>query len=494
MSAGWLVYALVTGTLVAIACFAVEGLCREHRIATRWIWSGGLLATVLLSARALLDASATVAGASMKLPAGSQLSTINIAPRGLNAFAAAMQASAAMLRDALIAVTRLVPVSFGTAGTVVWLVASVLALFGIALVHLRITRVRRTWPLAELHGHDVRIAPTVGPAVLGVLQPFIVVPRWLLARSADEQRLVLAHESEHVRGRDHLLLTGACVAAALVPWHPAVWVMLSRLRLAIELDCDARVLRRGVAPRTYGTLLIDLAGQCSGFSVGATALADEASHLERRLLAMKPNTSRHVHLRAGALVAAGLLAMLAACEAKVPTSAEVQNMDVASAEKSAASFHMIDDMHGANSTFYIDGVKSDAATAHTLDHSRIASIEVTKINGVSEIRIATLAPGAAANIDGQPRKVRISINGDSLSQHETYMIGKHAGGMNDDKFTGVLLIDGVRADPSRMKTLDPASIVSVNVIKGPRAMELSKDPAAVNGLITITTKAGAGVK
>ena len=52
------------------------------------------------------------------------------------------------------------------------------------------------------------------------------------------------HEREHQRARDPLLLHAAAVGALVMPWNPAVWWMLSRLKLAVEMDCDARVFAR----------------------------------------------------------------------------------------------------------------------------------------------------------------------------------------------------------------------------------------------------------
>src|SRR4029077_189986 len=136
-------------------------------------------------------------------------------------------------------------------------------------VQLRFRRARMAWPVTVLQGVRVRVAVRLGPArirvaeaegiapvLMCVARPEIIVPRWLLDRAAEDQRLVVAHEAEHVRAHDALLLGMACAAGALVPWNPAVWFMLSRLRLAVELDCDARILRGGATPRSYGTLLI----------------------------------------------------------------------------------------------------------------------------------------------------------------------------------------------------------------------------------------------
>ena len=473
-----LVYMLVIGTLVSLACLAADGLCRQLRLESRWIWATGLAATVLLAARAIvLEQSASAAPSRVLQATAGATSAASPASHGVGVWLqAALDASAVLLRTAMLGIARLaamVPAGLGNRADVVWLAISALALLVMAVVHVRVARMRRAWPTAQLHGVKVQIAPSIGPAVLGLVQPSIVVPRWLLARSANEQRLVLAHESEHVRARDHLLLAGAGVAAALVPWHPAVWVMLSRLRLAIELDCDARVLRHGVAPRVYGSLLIDLAGQCSGFTMGATALADESSHLERRLLAMTSSASRPSYLRAGALVAVSALSILAACEAKLPTSAEIQNMDVASAEKMATSAQLLDASAGASQTFYVDGVKTDAAIAHAIASERIATVDVKKVKGAAEIHITTLATARSRNAE-------LSRTGGITSSRSS------------QKFEGLVFVDGVQsADKNVLSKLNRNDILNVEVIKGQKAAEQSSDPAAVNGIIRITTKAGA---
>ena len=130
----------------------------------------------------------------------------------------------------------------------------------------RIRRARRRWPLTRHAGTRVRVAPAI-PVLssIGVPRPEIVVPRWLLARPPHEQRLVIAHEAEHVAGRStRCSLPRAVSPSCSFPWCPALWYMFSRLRLAVELDCDARVLRAGAAPRSYGALLIDVAEQSDG--------------------------------------------------------------------------------------------------------------------------------------------------------------------------------------------------------------------------------------
>jgi hypothetical protein len=376
-----------------------------------------------------------------------------------------------------------------------WLVASASVLVVIAGVHLRVRRARSRWPRVELHGVPVRLAPATGPAVIGLARAEIVVPRWLLALAPGEQRLVLAHEREHVRARDPLLLALGWGAVALVPWHPAVWWMLSRLRLAVELDCDARVLRQGAPRASYGALLIDLAGHGSGFHVGATALADTASHLERRLRTMTPHPTRFTAARAGALAAAALLAVLAACEAKLPTEAEVARMNVASAEQGARKMAFI--LPGdSNAVYTLDGRSITSAEAHALAPEQIGQLRVMRKRvdggpGTAEINIISRKPGDVL-VPGTGPETRTRLFVRTLDTSGTVSTTHGPGERIEGEFEGLLVVDGAVADRSRLRTIPPDQIESVEVVKGPEAAKQYADPAAAKGVIRITTKAGAG--
>jgi outer membrane receptor protein involved in Fe transport len=263
--------------------------------------------------------------------------------------------------------------------------------------------------------------------------------------------------------------------------------MLARLRLAIELDCDARLLRGGVPARTYGEMLIDLAGQCSGFRVGATALADKTTHLERRLLAMRPTTKRYPFTRAAALCAGAALSLAAACEARVPTSAEIQSMDVASAERTAAKTGLIDAIHGVKTEFYVNGARVSAAEAHAIAPNDIATVDVQKGRTAAEpsaIHITTVAQSA----DGMKYRTASPHGATAGEAPATALRGLHEKMSRSNRiFEGVIFIDGVRADGAALQRLDPKDIAGVEVIKGVRATQLTSDPAAKNGVIRVTT-------
>jgi hypothetical protein len=71
-----------------------------------------------------------------------------------------------------------------------------------------------------------------------------------------------------------------------VPWHVALWYAVRRLRRALELDCDARVLRRESNVERYGHLLLRCA-RSGGLAGSFTSwLRGPAGTLELRIRAM----------------------------------------------------------------------------------------------------------------------------------------------------------------------------------------------------------------
>lgn len=200
-----------------------------------------------------------------------------------------------------------------------WLLASVALLLagGVLLtaVHLR----RRQWRREMVAGIPVLIAPRVGPAVVGFFHSRIVLPEWVLAWDESRRRLVVEHEREHVRARDPLLLLMGLAAVVLVPWNPALWWQLRRLRLAIEVDCDTRVLRGQTDVRSYGMLLLEVGRLASSGRLPVAALSEPRSFLERRIRMMtSPKSTRRLHVAA---LAAVLCLAAAATAVALPTPA-----------------------------------------------------------------------------------------------------------------------------------------------------------------------------
>jgi TonB family protein len=98
-----------------------------------------------------------------------------------------------------------------------------------------------------------------------------------------------------------------------MPWNLALWFQARRLRLAIELDCDARVLRAHPSAERYGLLMMTIAQRRSvAPTLFAPMLAEPATQLERRIMAMSTTTRRVARATLYGGVAAGI-ALLFAC-------------------------------------------------------------------------------------------------------------------------------------------------------------------------------------
>jgi len=174
----------------------------------------------------------------------------------------------------------------GLAG-IAWVAASVLLLFTLVSRVYRVHRGRRNWDEGKIEGTPVLLSDDVGPAVVGFLRSSIVVPRWITETEASVARLIIAHEREHLRGRDPLLLFGGLLLVTLMPWNLGLWWMLQRLRLAVEVDCDDRVLGQGEWDvRTYGTVLLQIGERRSRPGYSLAGFSFPRSSLEERILAM----------------------------------------------------------------------------------------------------------------------------------------------------------------------------------------------------------------
>ena len=372
-----------------------------------------------------------------------------------------------------------VPAAVATPVAIGWAVTSALLLAIYLLVNLHLARARRHWPLASMHGVPVRVAPRAGPAVMGMVRAEIVVPRSLLERSADEQRLIVLHEHEHLRARDHILLGFGCLVAMALPWHPAVWYALTRLRLAIELDCDARVLRGGAAARSYGALLIDMAAHGAGIRGATLALADRPSHLERRLLAMRAKRSRFMLVRAATLSAfAGLLTM-AACEARVPTSAELTSMDVAAAEKAAAQAGAL---AIPDADYFLNGERKAREEVTKLDAKVIGSMTVVKSRSAGgRDTIFVVTTDKMHELDSRSR-TGTKILDAGVTAAERLMLPTPGG----TDAPPAIMIDGKISTEERLAALRGEDVATVNILKPGNGVAGNPYP---NGLLAIETKA-----
>ena len=458
-------YALITSSLLTAAAWLVHALTRATLPLRRFIWAGALGASVLLllvlPLRLRQDVAMTVVDdVSLFSQNTAPLALVTSASRRLPDWVSGVLASA-------------------------WALSSLLTAAALLASYRRHRRRIARSPHGVVDGAPVRVTEDIGPAVVGIWRPDIVVPRWLLERPAAEQALVVRHERSHLSVGDPLLLVAGCAAVTAMPWNPAMWHLLARLRLAIELDCDHRLLRDGAPPRAYGSLLIDLTSLLPSSGVGAPAFACHPSHLERRLVAMTdlPIKTSQRRLRLAAAAGVIVLVTLAACGTELPTAAEVEGADLASIEQTAPAML---GLGGPGSVYVLDGVVVDRATAAALKASQITAIEVVRgaEAPVVHIRTTDLPQVNILPLKSQPLRKKIRTDDPYIGVIAADSITV----LHDDGTERPLVVlDGVISDQAALNRLPKESIKSVEVVKGAAAKLTYGEPGA-RGVIVVTTK------
>lgn len=407
MTLAWMLYALGVGALITIAAVSAEWALKCSQKSVRFVWTAAIALTLAFTSVAPLRAPKPLMEVALPFISVVESPQAATQPALLERVIASGRAALDLLvlpvqksMDWAKAAPRVANVSAGA----FWLLSATIALFVLLTVYTRSMRESLRWPRLTVLGRNVRVAPDTGPAVMGVAPPEIVIPRWVLTRPIEDQQLVLEHESEHVRAHDPLLLIFACVAVALMPWNPALWFMWSRLRLAVELDCDRRVLLRGVHKPSYGELLVELSSRRPWNSLATPAFAWGTSHLEKRLVAMTARPARFSVARRVASAGVIAVALVAACTSEMPTAAQVQAMDVS---KFAARVPLSD-----STVYFVNKQAVSKQQATTVTAGDISSVEVKRAAGAH-----TVAEVYVTLVDDSARKPQlVAAKADSIRE------------------------------------------------------------------------------
>ena len=331
MMLGWMAYTITVSLLLTVAAFAAEQVAMSRRAPGRWIWALAIAASLALPA-AVPSVKITVP---VMFAQGGPARTIALRDMTSNALTppawAPRQAGPAGRFDSDAALKR------------AWAAVSACMAAGLAGCAAWLFWRRRRWTEQAMAGATVYVSADVGPAVVGLLRPRIVVPAWLVKAPALQQRLVIAHEQSHLDAGDPQLLSLALLALVAMPWNLPLWWQLRHLRLAVEVDCDARVLRNGCDLKQYGATLVDIGERQSAFVGTAAAMAESRTFLEHRIRIMVRLPQRWKR-RAAPAVAALSLCMVALAARIGPPGVEHHAITLpASVLQSYAGYYQLDE-------------------------------------------------------------------------------------------------------------------------------------------------------
>ena len=180
--------------------------------------------------------------------------------------------------------TSSVPLTTAGWGAILWIVGTVLLIgrilvgYGIVWCLRQQAQVQHDGPLCDalrqarrtLDSYPkvkVATSPSISsPMALGILRPIIVFPADLVEKlRIDELTLILMHELAHVRRWDNFTLLLQRLVAAVLFFHPAVWLCGRMLRREAEQACD--------------DLVVCATGRSEAYARGLAHVAERAVHL-----------------------------------------------------------------------------------------------------------------------------------------------------------------------------------------------------------------------
>ncbi len=283
----WIGYCLLVSALLGLAAYASERALGHYRKPVRWGWFAAIAGSVTAPIVAFLAPG---------LFPGNEAAP-STPPVELGPPADLISGAAAVDPMASRAAAGIDAAAMGTILGWVWALLVVAMLIHLVRVYGRLRLEMRGWKPGHVLGAPVLIADDRGPAVVGIGRSVVVMPKWISALEDRLLRLVFLHEREHQRAGDHRLFAVGIAVLVLMPWNLVLWWQVSRLRLAIEFDCDRRVLARGESTRDYADALIAVGSRVSAPLLTAAAFAERKPAVERRLRRMTEPLARRRVLR-----------------------------------------------------------------------------------------------------------------------------------------------------------------------------------------------------
>jgi bla regulator protein blaR1 len=359
----WALYMMLIAVLFGAAALVAERAARLRLITTRWFWLAAIAGSLLGPLAMGLPRAGRPAIPPSAVPARS------VAPGSV----AAEHLTGVHWIVWQEAVPPLASRALDSTLRICWIAASGTLALALCGASACLAWRQRRWIQTRIGGVPVYMAPDVGPAVVGLLWPRVVVPSWLSELPAAQQSTVVAHEQSHLDAGDPGLVALALCALVCAPWNLPLWWQLRRLRRAIEVDCDARVLRSGGDPIRYGDTLLAVGRRQSLSVISVAAMSESTSFIEERITLMLRRPAKSSTLAVAALGAASLsLVAMAAQVTPPPAPAPAQASGAAGSQ--AVLVHLPTSVLDGYAGVYAYGHGYNAQTVRREgDHLTIAS-------------------------------------------------------------------------------------------------------------------------
>lgn len=511
----WLCYSVVVGALIMSAARFAERLALVFGRATRFVWIGAMLLTVVASIGGLVIRTAAQRRADplVETPRAGVTPTPtseawwqSLMPVDVAASRAGIMEGLRRRMDTL--TERLSPfdrvVLFG------WALMS--TFFGAVVLYaaLESRRLLSACEARQVKGTRVLLTDAMGPAAVGLGASAVLLPRWTLDLEDQLLDLVLRHEREHLMAGDPPLLLGGLFFVVLLPWQLPMWWAWQRLRLAVEIDCDRRLLRSGRDTKRYAQLLLLMGQRIAHRStvlhplITVTApLQPELSHLATRIQIMTqlsaPRAARSIIVLAAGMVATASIALAVPMPRSVATPSPQQPV----VQGNGRTMVRITSVGLEGVEWAANGSLKGEVLIHTTGGAKVG-IGTGELKPIRDTLHLKSLPAFTADVtDGEvhiwlaaPAKGTIELKATvtggvakSFTGKDSYLVLMKGGAGVKRMFATnpMFIVDGVKTMPDVAMRISRDSITSVEVFKEEAALaKYGKD--GTYGVIVITTK------
>jgi TonB family protein len=234
-----------------------------------------------------------------------------------------------------------------------------------------------------------------GPVTFGFLNPSILLPTRVVELDADLREAIAHHELAHVRRRDWLFVLFEEAIRSLLWFHPAIWIVLSRIQIAREQVVDAEVVGLTRDRERYLDALVAVAAHRLQPNVVPATLFLKKSQLAVRVAAVlkETNLSRprlllsFTSVCSAALIAARLAVwvfpMQAPAQTRAETSAVTDGTGV-TVDPGAKILHR-------SAVFFSAGAPSGTVVVESTVNGKGEVTDAHVISGPDELRNAALS-------------------------------------------------------------------------------------------------------
>lgn len=289
-------YVLATSTCLTIASIFID-YALPAGAPRRWLWSAAIAVSVLLPIWSILFHTAPA----LQLWDRTFLDLSNHTTVG----ASPLTLSALLMSDAFYHEMIKPVLLLSSATLLAWGGANALWLRRVVASSARLSNSGDGGSLADRI--DVTITDSLGPATVGIWRSQLLLPRWVFALPQAHQQYLLRHEEEHRRAHDSRLLAVASILISMFGFNLPLWWQLWRLRLAVEMDCDRRVVMALGDSHAYGELLFRTAQAASRGPRLQLAFLGGPGMLERRMVRLLGSGSPSLRRRVVAFAAGCVL-------------------------------------------------------------------------------------------------------------------------------------------------------------------------------------------